>query len=552
MNKILRKILAKFAFFYKEEKNRRKIARLNGKAKGFDFTEKPKIVFWMAGGMELLTEFESTIALSLKLRGADVHAVLCDGSLRGCIRREASDNQPANLWGKACVDCKKNNEAILRRFGIPFSYVGDFLESEDKEEIRKKCENISWSNLQIKFADNLRLINNVRSSIARYLKGKDLNGYEEIVPLYLFSALVVHKASKSLLRQLRPFRVFMSHAVYVDWGPVLNNSLAIQVPIISYVSGYLPSRFFFKKICDMGFITPHGINDSVWESKISQKELSMEEEIALNRFFENRYKNNLCSDMRDFNTYLFDKENDVFKKFQGIENGKPIWAIMCHINWDNVFDYTESIYSNFNEWIVETIKVIIHITDVVWLIKIHPAEKYDNPETGIQKLIESQFSLLPNHIKLVAPDCNINPLNFYEMISGIITVCGTAGLEVANFGKPVVLAGKAHYSGKGFTYDVDNPETYKEILRKASSLPFLSDEQVKLARLYSYYYFLRRQIPIPLFKEKNSKLFKFQIDQINFMLPGFDPFYDFICDEILYGGDFIMSDDLVKLAQSHY
>ena len=48
-----------------------------------------------------------------------------------------------------------------------------------------------------------------------------------------------------------------------------------------------------------------------------------------------------------------------------------------------------------------------------------------------------------------------------------ITINSQAGLEMLMLGKPVVVAGRASYAGKGFTYDVPDKALYENVLENA-------------------------------------------------------------------------------------
>jgi capsule polysaccharide export protein KpsC/LpsZ len=145
----------------------------------------------------------------------------------------------------------------------------------------------------------------------------------------------------------------------------------------------------------------------------------------------------------------------------------------------------------------------------------------------------------------------ISPLDFFELVDGGVTVYGTSGLEMALHGKPVILAGEAHYGGKGFTYDGLTIATYRELLYQAVSLQPLSEEQRRLARQYAYSFFIQRQVPFPVVKNPNSAWWEFQFDKRKLLLPGNDPFVDLICDRILDGQDFVMDENLVGLSNGH-
>lgn len=64
------------------------------------------LLFWVPGGMALMLEVEGLLALSLKLRGNKIHAIICDGVYTGCIKRELNDGIEIDNWHKTCKACK--------------------------------------------------------------------------------------------------------------------------------------------------------------------------------------------------------------------------------------------------------------------------------------------------------------------------------------------------------------------------------------------------------------------------------------------------------------
>jgi capsule polysaccharide export protein KpsC/LpsZ len=224
---------------------------------------------------------------------------------------------------------------------------------------------------------------------------------------------------------------------------------------------------------------------------------------------------------------------------------------MAHINWDSVSDYAPMLYESFNEWMIDTIDIAKEVSDVQWLIKVHPAEAWDNPESGVEALVRKEFPELPGNIKLLSAEENISPLDFFGLVDGAVTVYGTAGLELAMQGKPVILAGDAHYGNKGFTHDAVSRLTYQNLLRHAGSIGPLRESQIDLAKKYAYCYFILRQIPVSVVANPNSKWWSFQFDQRERLLPGNDPVIDFICERLLDGKDFVMSPELEFKANTY-
>lgn len=504
-----------------------------------------KILFWVPGGMSLMLHIEGAIAAALKLRGVEVHAIICDGPFRACIIREVTDGILVEQWHKTCAGCKNENSSVLEMMGIKYSYVGDFVPENLRNELWKRAESVEWKSLENLSYDGVNIGKNVRSAIMRYLKGNSLSGYEYIVREYAFSGLMVAAAATSAIKCISPSRIYMSHGTYVDWGPALQIALSHKIPVTAWMASYLKSRFYLRHVEDAVRIDFHNMSHNAW-GQCKNTALSSLQESRLDKFLENRYKRQITFDMR--NIKKFNGDIDSLRKRFALSQGKPIWGVISHINWDAVSDYSPMAYENFDNWMLDTVRELINITDVQWLIKIHPAEAWDNPESGIQKLIQRNFPSLPSHIRVISFDEDISPMDFFQIIDGSVTVYGTAGLESAIFGKPVILAGEAHYGGKGFTYDGLDPSTYKQLLRKAISLK-LNKEQYDLARRYAYCYFIQRQVPFPVVKDPDSNWWKFQFKKRHLLLPGKDPFIDFICERIVDGKDFIMDEKLVALSQ---
>ena len=141
-------------------------------------------------------------------------------------------------------------------------------------------------------------------------------------------------------------------------------------------------------------------------------------------------------------------------------------------------------------------------------------------------------------------DDEISPKDFYNLLDGGVTVMRTGGLELSMQGKPVILAGEAHYSNKGFTYDAKSDEQFKELLHNAKNIGPLDSEKNSLALKYAYIYFILKQIPLlPTIGEDLN----IDFNEINQVFPGNNKFIDFLCEKIIHGGDFILPENLVEL-----
>lgn len=527
----------------------KQIKKLNAKLKARRFYRngvksvlKPeRILFWSTGGMIIQSNLESVIAASLKLRGHKVRMVLCDGVYKACAKRVDLPDVEIKDWGKYCASCIRQNSGLLERLGIEYSYISDLISEEKVKELRAKADEVNLKNYKELIYNDLNHGNHLESAMMRHTRGGSYEGLEELLREYAFAVLVVAETSEAAIEKYKPTRIYMSHGIYADWGPALSLAVKYKIPTTSYVCCYLPVHFFFGTV-DSFKETFLNISSITWE-KFKDKDLTEIQMRRLENFIGRRYMTNIAADMKGIlKEYTGDK--DFFLEKYNLKKDKPVWGIMTHINWDAVSDYFPMIHKDFDDWLFETIKEIYDIKDVQWLIKIHPSELNDNPLTGCQKFIENNFPDLPSHIKVIRMDDDISPKDFYSLLDGAVTVMGTGGLELSMQGKPVILAGEAHYSNKGFTYDSTNDEEYKNLLRGVKNIKYLDTEKQKLALKYGYIYFIQKQIP--LLPTINEKLL-IEFGNLNYLIPGKNKFMDFICDRIIHGGDFVLPEELVDL-----
>lgn len=531
--------------------NKYKMKRLYKKYKIPEEKDK-KVLFWEAGGMPGLLTIDAIIAFSMRLRGVDVHMAICDGTYHACIRREIRDRTSISDWSKLCEKCKNETTKIIEIFNLPYSYFGDYITEKEKIEFQNIVKIQTEEDLEYMVFDSVNIGTNIKSSIERYLMGSETSEsdeYEQIVKEYIYSGLICASCASNLIKSYNPSHCFMAHGIYIDWGPARRMARYKNIPVSAWGESYLQGHYFFGHNIDTMSMDFFNISETAW-TYYKNAPLIPEQMQCIDNYLKNRYQENLCMDLRILSEYT-NNNNNLLQNFAR-KDDKPLWAIFSHLFWDNASDFSPLAYNSFNEWMIDTINTIRKIPEVNWLIKSHPAEVWwGDSDRGLKFLIEKNFQNLPENIKIIPPDAKINPLDFYNVIDGGITSCGTVGMELSLLGKPVIVAGRPHYSGKGFTYDGFEPEEYRTLLKKAKNIKRLKDEQILLAKKYAYCYFIRKQIPLLVTLNKDPKMWVGYVNykKINNLIPNSDPIIDFICEKIFDGSDFIMDDRLVEISE---
>jgi hypothetical protein len=203
------------------------------------------------------------------------------------------------------------------------------------------------------------------------------------------------------------------------------------------------------------------------------------------------------------------------------------------------------IYPTANDWTLQTIRRLIGNTEADWIIRIHPGELTDGSVLSTGDIIKAEFPQLPPHVKILWADSDINSYGLFQLIDGGVTIFGTVGLELAAMGKPVILAGRAHYGDKGFTLDTDSAAEYRAALDRAASIEPLGAAQTALARRYAYWYFVQRHIPVRSIDLRQGHWGDLDLNRIDWLLPGRDAIMDTVCRNIVEGRDFVLPSEMV-------
>ncbi len=515
-------------------------------------TDSKRILFWVPGGMPLLLHVEGAIAKALMLRGHTVFAVICDGVYKACILRNVKVSAPVKNWGEtgtsehgySCKECKRINAEVLKSFNVPFGYISDFVSDERRLNLYNEAGNITWSNLSDLNYKNINVGLNAKSSIVRYLQGINNNPDEDIVREYAYSALISACASETAIFSFKPDRIFTSHGIYIEYGPIVRLSLAKGIQITIWSSCYLKSHFYFNNVDSINRTGAYFLSDRGWHFK-KLEELTTKRQQRLDEYIHSRYLKLRSFDIKEMTTYGRTTKETLGSVIN--QQGKN-WVIFCHLSYDGSIDGLPMPFESFEEWVIQTLVKIHEIKDVNWIVKVHPSEKWHGAAKGVADIIKEGFFELPSHIKLVGANANINTLGLLKSVDGCVTITSTAGLELAYLGKPVILAGESYYSNKGFTYDGFTLQEYNRLLEKAVDLPPLSKTQQELANKFMYCHFIERQIPLEIVDNPHDNFWHLQPHKMHLLHPGRDPFVDFICDRIIDGKDFIMDEDLVERA----
>jgi hypothetical protein len=513
--------------------------------------DSPVILIWEMGGFAHILRKNAIISAALNFRGYKTHFIICDGTPVACIQRGAEQNEEIDNWEKRCYNCLKGMKISASEYAVDYSLAGDHISEVQKSEFRKLSEELPLNEIYHYkyFGVDVGML--AWSSLIRHMKGhliekKDVKKSDEILlRKYFYAGLVNTFIAEQTIERLKPVSVFSSHGVYVDYSPPILLAYLKGIKTIIWSSGFKDFLHYFTVPKKPNKLEFRGITDPEWKKRLDTP-LSDEENEILDRYIHHRFNK---GNKRDFlNVSLPETPEDLRKKL-GFDNNKPVACLFCHVSWDLSFDLSKMIFDNANQWLTESMKAIFDIKDVNWIIRVHPGEKASGSLYTNDDFIREHFKEIPDHVRILWSDSEINSLGLYRLLDVGITLFGTMGAELPILGKPVISGGEAHFTGKGFTIDAKSREEYFELLKNIPSIPKLTQDKIDIARKYGYSYFIQRQIPITVINRSEGHFGNIDPEKFNDLLPGNNLIIDAICESILQGKDVILDERMVKLVE---
>ncbi|MBN1147686.1 MAG: hypothetical protein JXA78_10560 [Anaerolineales bacterium] len=180
-------------------------------------------------------------------------------------------------------------------------------------------------------------------------------------------------------------------------------------------------------------------------------------------------------------------------------DSRPVILLAANVIGDSLTLGRQVFSQNMTEWLRRSVQFFAGRPDVQLVVRIHPGERYISGPS-VAQVVQQALPEIPAHIHLVQA---LDPVNTYDLIEiadlGLVYTT-TTGMEMAMSGVPVIVAGKTHYRGKGFTLDPVSWDSYRLILERSLSNPQdtrLSREQVERAWSYAYRFFFDYPCPFP-------------------------------------------------------
>jgi hypothetical protein len=434
---------------------------------------------------------------------------------------------------------------------VEFAYLSSAIDAEATAAAEAQAAAIleAAPNLQALVEleiDGFRIGRNVQSFVVRHFRVGRLDdndrGHRELSRKTLARSLAAKHFVESFLAERRPDVAVFNERGYTPAGEVFDGCVLLGIDTVQW-SGAPQSDCLIYRRYDLATRGEHplALSDRMWERLLSMPWAAEHDGAVAERIAANYASGAWYNRQQLQKGKLVLSPVDV-RRALGLDAAKKTAVIFSHILYDATFFYGESLFEDYEQWLVETVRAAIANPNLNWVVKVHPVNVWRSRMDGAElvqleaQALHKHFGALPHHVKVMAADTDINTFSLFDAVDYGLTVRGTIGMELPCFGIPVVTAGSGRYSGRGFTVDPPTREKYAALLSRLHDLPRLGEDAVRRARLH--YHGALNLRPVPM----RSFVLDFQAVRRSGMQPRADVFMKRRADECL-----LESDDLGRL-----
>jgi hypothetical protein len=313
-------------------------------------------------------------------------------------------------------------------------------------------------------------------------------------------------AVELIFDSLRPQMVLFLEKGYTPYGEMFDVAINREVNTIQFLHSHRSDALVLKRYTQKNrHIHPFSLSPESMKL-IEQMPWTAQRESELMQELRGRYEEGTWFNRKYLQVGKKLKNAAEIREQLGLDPGKKTAVIFSHVLWDATFFFGENLFEDYEQWLIETVKVASGNRAVNWVIKIHPDYVWKMKQLGDSARPRDLIALgakigeLPKHIKILMPETDISTISVFDVTDYCLTVRGTVGIEMPCFGIPVFTAGTGRYSGLGFTIDSNSREEYLAKLQRIQDFPRLTEEQTLLARKHAYTLFRLRPFVFKTFE----------------------------------------------------
>lgn len=491
-----------------------------------------RVLFFTMHGWSIHVAWESVIALALRLRGVEPLFFLCGGGLPQCDSKHPY--LPIVNYAQ-CYNCMKWGYGILDALRLRYILLKEVLKPVEGRKAEETVASLRREDFAAFSSDGVPISEFIRPSLSRALgRGHEWPDRIDtgIHRGFLVSAAKMLIAVRRLLEEMEPDAIVMTNGLFFAEQLMFEEALRQGIPVITYEKGKHLNHIVMARNRP---VVRYEMDED-WSSW-RDRPLTSEEDRSLDESMTSRQEGKVGNE--PLWASMTSGREDLLKRLS-LDPARPIISLFTNVAWDTSVYGREGAFPNMLSWVVETIRYFADHPTLQLAVRVHPAEvrlpgQLSRPQ--ITPEIQHIFPELPPNVRLVPPGDDVSSYTLVGLSQALLVYTSTIGLEAAVEGKPVLMAGRVHYAGRGFTFDAGSPEDYRNLLTRLSNGIMVDPISQTLARRYAYLFFHRFMHPLWAVCEEVGGQPRFNFKHLDELMPGRDASLDRICAFILDSTD---------------
>jgi hypothetical protein len=442
--------------------------------------------------------YETTILHGLRLRGADIRYVLCDGMFSDCDMFWASQNPRTPL---SCSQCQARVTGIVAGMNHEWEWLGRSITRDEMRAARVWERSLASEELATATDGDLEIGAWVRSSVHSHLRANSLDpadpAVEQALRSYAFSGRVAAYALERLLDDYQPDVLLVFNGRLSSTRVALELARRRGIRVVCHERGPLPATLLLTENDHCNAIAPPRAVGEAWKDvPLSAPELETTEQYLLAR------ERGTSLNWTAFSPPPQDLE--LVRTRLGLEASRPVWVLFTSSTDEVVSneDWTAA-FAQQHDWVERTVAYTASNPELDLVIRVHPnsgsSRSGGRNEEELRQFEELSLRLPPN-VSLVMPEDDVSSYSLMNLATVGLVFHSTVALELAAKGKHVVVAGSGWIGDARCVRRVRSEADYAGVLDEARRLPVgaVDPEIKRTAYRYAHSLFFRRSVPFPL------------------------------------------------------
>lgn len=483
-------------------------------------------------GGELPFALHGVIGQALRMRGATVTALLCDGFLPACVCRKVDHYESAcTRW------CHRNAGPFAQALGLPVRWHSEFITAEEIAECDHRARSVAAAELPFWQAADISYGPLIVQSVESFFRVGKYDPTDAAMAAkardFLRSAMYVTVIAERALDELHIDKVLTDCGQQVEWGVFRAVAVRRGLPV-DVVNVGLRGNALKVETDRPGEPTRQVPGWEAWRDL----PLTEAQETALDDYL--RRRETVPYEFKDEKWQGRIREVDEVRRIISLPK-RPrgrVLAMFPNVGFDAGKTKTRPAFDHAADWVVETVNHFRPLRDHHLIVKVHPGELHRAALDPVVNMIARRCHPLPRNVHVIGPASGVTAHSILRLADAALVYTSTVAAEAVGLNKAVVLVGGGRHAGHGVTIDVTSPEQYFGLLDAVCVQRHVLEPPGELGRRYAYAVFFRADIPIGHFRMFDIYVADFTMASLADVSPGRDRYIDAVCRGVLFDEPF--------------